>query len=69
MLAGNKTRYSAAIFSMPKEGYLIKAIEELVDEDHPLQYKPFGYGEYLKRGIELDSSMTFTRPLKDYFGV
>ena len=54
---------------MPKEGYLIKAIEELVDEDHPLQYKPFGYGEYLKRGIELDGIMTFTRPLKYYFGV
>lgn len=48
MMSGNEARYSAGLFSTPKEGYIIKAPEELVDEEHPLLFKPFDYAEFLK---------------------
>ena len=48
MMSGNKIRYSAAFFSVPKAGYIVKAPEELVDQDHPLLFKPFDYFEFTK---------------------
>ncbi|KAJ7962924.1 2-oxoglutarate-dependent dioxygenase [Quillaja saponaria] len=48
MMTGNEARYSTALFSVPKGGYITKAPEELVDEEHPLLYKPFDYAEFLK---------------------
>ncbi|XP_055822406.1 probable 2-oxoglutarate-dependent dioxygenase AOP1 [Solanum dulcamara] len=41
VIMGNEERYSMGFSTMPKEGYIIKVPEELVDEDHPLLYKPF----------------------------
>ncbi|EEF46334.1 probable 2-oxoglutarate-dependent dioxygenase AOP1 [Ricinus communis] len=67
MMSGSKTRYSAVLFTVPKEGYVIKAVEELVDDEHPLQFKPFEYLEYLKlRYAEVGKN--FESPLKAYFG-
>ncbi|XP_037495446.1 probable 2-oxoglutarate-dependent dioxygenase AOP1 isoform X3 [Jatropha curcas] len=68
MLSGNKPRYSASFFSVPKDGYIIKALEELVDEDHPLLYKPFDYSDYLKRRFADDVKIKSVPPLKSYFG-
>ncbi|KAM3289031.1 hypothetical protein P3S67_017318 [Capsicum chacoense] len=58
ILMGNKDRYSMGFSQIPKEGYIIKVPEELVDEDHPLLYKPFDGSKYLpfflseiKRGV------------------
>ncbi|KAI9084641.1 hypothetical protein K1719_033423 [Acacia pycnantha] len=48
MMTGNEARYSAGLFSIPKGGYMIKAPEELVDEEHRLLYKPFDHVEFLK---------------------
>ncbi|KAJ1429094.1 Oxoglutarate/iron-dependent dioxygenase [Sesbania bispinosa] len=48
MMSGNEARYSAGLFSIPKGGYTIKAPEELVDEEHPLLFKPFDHVEFLK---------------------
>ncbi|ESW07711.1 hypothetical protein PHAVU_010G152300 [Phaseolus vulgaris] len=48
MMSGNETRYSAGLFSIPKGGSIIKAPEELVDEEHPLLFKPFDHMEFLK---------------------
>ncbi|XP_061365085.1 probable 2-oxoglutarate-dependent dioxygenase AOP1 [Gastrolobium bilobum] len=48
MMSGNEARYSAGLFSIPKGGYLIKAPEELVDEEHPLLFKPYDHVEFLK---------------------
>ncbi|XAR50599.1 hypothetical protein NMG60_11004960 [Bertholletia excelsa] len=48
MMTGNEARYSAGLFSIPKAGYIIKAPEELVDEDHPLLFKPFDHFEFLE---------------------
>ena len=48
MMTGKEARYSAGLFSIPKGGYLIKAPDELVDEEHPLLFKPFDHVEFLK---------------------
>ncbi|XP_050231702.1 probable 2-oxoglutarate-dependent dioxygenase AOP1 [Mercurialis annua] len=78
MIAGDSKRYSGVMFSMPKENDIIKAIEELVDEEHPLVYKPFCYGEYLKQRLAYRYADRFAEgvlrniiapPLKEYFGV
>ncbi|XP_057968067.1 probable 2-oxoglutarate-dependent dioxygenase AOP1 [Malania oleifera] len=47
MMRGEQARYSAGLFSIPKEGYMIKAPEELVDDEHPLLFKPFDHFEFL----------------------
>ncbi|XP_061344060.1 probable 2-oxoglutarate-dependent dioxygenase AOP1 [Gastrolobium bilobum] len=46
MLTGNVPRYSVGLFSTPKGGNLVKAPEELVDEEHPLLFKPFDPDEF-----------------------
>ncbi|KAF8115441.1 hypothetical protein N665_0027s0055 [Sinapis alba] len=38
-----KTRYSIALFSTPNAGHIIEPPKELVDEKHPLVFKPFTY--------------------------
>ncbi|PNX70698.1 2-oxoglutarate-dependent dioxygenase, partial [Trifolium pratense] len=48
MMSGNEARYSTGLFSIPKGGYIIKAPEELVDEEHPLLFKPYDHVEFLK---------------------
>ncbi|GLT41716.1 hypothetical protein SLA2020_157600 [Shorea laevis] len=48
MMAGDKARYSLGLFSVGKGGYLIKAPEEMVDEEHPLLYKPFDFAKFLE---------------------
>ncbi|KAK9149781.1 hypothetical protein Scep_008538 [Stephania cephalantha] len=60
-------RYSLALFSMPKPGSIVKAPEELVDEEHPLQFKPFEYDkfyEFLCSDVGLNSQSF----LKDFCG-
>ncbi|XP_062016002.1 probable 2-oxoglutarate-dependent dioxygenase AOP1 [Rosa rugosa] len=47
MMTGNEARYSTGLFSIPKAGYIIKAPEEVVDEEHPLLFKPFDHVEFL----------------------
>ncbi|CAI0422539.1 unnamed protein product [Linum tenue] len=47
MMSGNEARYSLGLFSFPKADYLIKVPEELVDEQHPLLFKPFYHKELL----------------------
>ncbi|KAH7866729.1 hypothetical protein Vadar_024151 [Vaccinium darrowii] len=47
MMKGNEARYSVGLFSIPKAGHIIKAPKELVDEEHPLLFKPFDHVEFL----------------------
>ncbi|KAJ6947253.1 2-oxoglutarate-dependent dioxygenase AOP1.2 [Populus alba x Populus x berolinensis] len=47
-VSGSEARYSAGLFSVFKAGYKTKTPEDLIDEDHPLLYKPFDYFEFLK---------------------
>ncbi|XVF74659.1 hypothetical protein PTKIN_Ptkin13bG0129000 [Pterospermum kingtungense] len=46
-MTGNKTRYCVALFASPRGGYQVKVPEELVDEEHPLLFKPFDYEGFL----------------------
>lgn len=43
---GNETRYTAALFSFLSK--TVEAPEELVDDEHPLKYKPFEHVDLLK---------------------
>ncbi|KAK1358258.1 2-oxoglutarate-dependent dioxygenase-related family protein [Heracleum sosnowskyi] len=68
MMSGSETRYSVGLFSIPKGGYIVKAPEELVDEEHPLLYKPFDHVKFLgfyytEAGQKCESA------LKTYCGV
>lgn len=46
-MMGNKTRYSTALFSVPKLETIIDSPEELVDEEHPRMFKPFDYKDFV----------------------
>ncbi|KAK6787476.1 hypothetical protein RDI58_016001 [Solanum bulbocastanum] len=68
LIRGNETRYSVGLFSTPKDGYTIKTPKELIDEDHPLLFKPHNHLEFLnfsysKEGLQCESA------LKTYFSV
>ncbi|KAL7180122.1 hypothetical protein ACSBR1_043355 [Camellia fascicularis] len=45
-MKGDKDRYTLAQFSMMKE--TVETPEELVDQEHPSQFKPFDHFEYLE---------------------
>ncbi|CAK7353496.1 unnamed protein product [Dovyalis caffra] len=47
VISGDKDRYSCGLFSMPKEEAVIEVPNELVDKEHPLQYRPFNYSDYI----------------------
>lgn len=68
ILTGNKERYSIGGFSSSKSDYLIKVPEELVDEEHPLLYKPFEFYKYLEY-IRPEGRSWRVATLKDYCGV
>lgn len=48
IMTGKKDRYVAGLFLRPKEGLVINAPEEIVDDEHPRLYKPFDYEDYVK---------------------
>nr|XP_043614488.1 probable 2-oxoglutarate-dependent dioxygenase AOP1 [Erigeron canadensis] len=68
VMNANRTRLSVGLFSMPKVGSIVKPPKEMVDEDHPLLFKPFDYGEFMDyfcmSGVKKD-----TYGLKNYCGL
>ncbi|OAY46639.1 hypothetical protein MANES_06G015600v8 [Manihot esculenta] len=68
MMLGDKARYSAGLFSGPKSGYVIKAPDELIDEEHPLLFKPFVHSEFLKF-YNTEAGLRAESALKIYCGV
>ena len=56
------------LFTVPKADYIIKAVEELVDKEHPLQFKPFKYSAYIALR-HAEAGKNFEAPLKAYVGV
>ncbi|OMP00179.1 Oxoglutarate/iron-dependent dioxygenase [Corchorus olitorius] len=69
MMTGDKERYAVGLFSVPKAGYMIKAPEELVDEAHPLLYKPYDYVELLNFTYTEAGQVADTSALKVFCGV
>ncbi|XP_027367500.1 2-oxoglutarate-dependent dioxygenase AOP3-like [Abrus precatorius] len=56
---GSETRYSLGLFAFSKG--ILQVPEELIDEEHPLQYKPFDHLGLL--------NFTYVANMKDYCGV
>eukprot|EP00257_Ricinus_communis_P004375 XP_002517544.2 probable 2-oxoglutarate-dependent dioxygenase AOP1.2 [Ricinus communis] len=73
-MRGDEARYSVALFTIFKPGYIIKAPQELVDEEHPLLYRPFDFLEVLKRhqagaGKNSENCQNAFAPLRVHYGV
>ncbi|PIA65334.1 hypothetical protein AQUCO_00100662v1 [Aquilegia coerulea] len=68
MMTGAAARYSTGLFSIPKAGYMVKAPEELVDEEHPLLFKPFDHVEFLSFYYTAEGQ-SCKSALKTYCGV
>ncbi|CAJ1913639.1 unnamed protein product [Sphenostylis stenocarpa] len=66
MMTGNETRFTIGLFTVPKSGFVIKAPDELVTEEHPLLFKPFVQSEFMKF---VYSSEKTKNALKVYCGV
>ncbi|KAF3651378.1 putative 50S ribosomal protein L6, chloroplastic-like [Capsicum annuum] len=68
VIIGNEERYSVGFPLIPKEGYIIKVPEELVDENHPLLYKPFD-GSKLLPFYMAEGRRGVSATLEDFCGV
>ncbi|KAI3970349.1 hypothetical protein MKX01_023996 [Papaver californicum] len=66
MMKGEKDRYSYSQFSTPNELVYVETPKELVDEDHPLLFRPFKFLDYLRY---FDANMHLQNPLASYVGV
>jgi isopenicillin N synthase-like dioxygenase len=63
----NEKRYSLLLGSLPKEGYLIQPIKEIVDENHPLQFYPCNVHKYMEFKYS-PQGLTADNPLKAFCG-
>ncbi|OIT02235.1 PREDICTED: probable 2-oxoglutarate-dependent dioxygenase AOP1.2 [Nicotiana attenuata] len=67
-MVGNKDRFSLQLFSAPNVFYKIEAPKELVDDEHPLLFKPYdllGYAQY----IAIRANQGVPNVLKSFCGV
>ncbi|XP_047332030.1 probable 2-oxoglutarate-dependent dioxygenase AOP1 [Impatiens glandulifera] len=60
--AGEEARYSLGLFTVPNGGYIIKAPNELINEDHPLLFKPYDHAQFLSfyytpQGLSLEHAL------------
>ncbi|KAK9066269.1 hypothetical protein SSX86_013590 [Deinandra increscens subsp. villosa] len=67
MMQGDADRYSLGLFTFIRD-LKIETPQELVDEDHPLQYKALDHYKYLHYHAS-DEGMRSKFPLKSYCGV
>ncbi|KAG6425985.1 hypothetical protein SASPL_110198 [Salvia splendens] len=65
VVSGDETRYTIGLVTVAKEGCVIKTPEELVNEDHPLLYKPFDYYKFINF-TTTDAGRASPDPLKEY---
>ncbi|XP_061354278.1 probable 2-oxoglutarate-dependent dioxygenase AOP1 [Gastrolobium bilobum] len=68
VMSGDEARYSVGLFSAPKGGNLVKAPEELVDEEHPLLFKPFDPIDFFNY-TSTEKGMRDQTPLHTFCGV
>ncbi|KAI3455376.1 hypothetical protein Pfo_012039 [Paulownia fortunei] len=67
IIQGSEERYSLGLFSFIKD-VKIQVPEELVDDDHPLQFKPFDHYKYI-HFYYTDEGKRSKCPIKAYCGV
>ncbi|RZS27451.1 hypothetical protein BHM03_00060917, partial [Ensete ventricosum] len=68
MVGGEESRYSAIFTSSPKDDVMMQVPEELVDEEHPLMYKPFSFPSFLNFTYS-EEDLKSNDSLKAYCGV
>ncbi|PHT51893.1 hypothetical protein CQW23_06355 [Capsicum baccatum] len=68
-MAGESDRFSIQLSSLPNGDYTIKPPKELVDEEHPLLFKPYESVEYFKYVMSEAGQKTGTGVFKAYCGV
>ncbi|KAK9054687.1 hypothetical protein SSX86_025766 [Deinandra increscens subsp. villosa] len=67
MMKGKKDRYVLGLFANIKD-YIIESPQQLLDENHPLQFKPFDNYKYMNFYYTPEGS-TSECPLKTYCGI
>ncbi|KAG2403352.1 hypothetical protein LR48_Vigan02g039400 [Vigna angularis] len=66
ILRSNVTRYSLGLLSYSAE--IVQTLEDLVDEEHPIRYKPFDHYSYV--GFRFtDEAVKCTSRIKAYCGI
>ncbi|RZC75215.1 hypothetical protein C5167_050697 [Papaver somniferum] len=65
IMQGRKDRYSYAFFSTPKGGAVVEIPKELVDNEHPLLFRPFNYLDFLRY---FQANLHLDNPLEIYAG-
>ncbi|KAH7545492.1 hypothetical protein FEM48_Zijuj01G0099600 [Ziziphus jujuba var. spinosa] len=68
MMTGDETRHTVGMSSIPKGGYTIKAPDELVDEEHPLLFRPFHFEEF-RKFYATEACNSAYSPLSPYCGL
>ncbi|KAK9054688.1 hypothetical protein SSX86_025767 [Deinandra increscens subsp. villosa] len=67
MMAGDKERYSTGLFATIKD-HIIQVPQQLVDENHPLQFQAFDHYKYMNFSIYTPEGMSSKCPIKTYCG-
>ncbi|CAI0446965.1 unnamed protein product [Linum tenue] len=67
-MSRSETRYSLGLFVVPKAGYVVKAPDEMVDEQHPLLFKPYDFVEFFKF-YDTEAGQKSANALREYCGV
>nr|CAB3482945.1 unnamed protein product [Digitaria exilis] len=64
----DRERISVQFESRPRYGWTVRPAEELVDEEHPRQYSPCNFDEYVDFRFVGDGRKS-SDPLKSFCGV
>jgi hypothetical protein len=64
----HRVRFSVLFARRQKDGVAVRALEDLVDAEHPLVYNPLRHEEYSKWRYS-EEGLKFSDPLKVYCGV
>ncbi|KAL2458719.1 2-oxoglutarate (2OG) and Fe(II)-dependent oxygenase superfamily protein [Forsythia ovata] len=67
IMKGSEERYSLGLFSFIRD-FIIEVAEELVDDEHPMQFKPFDHYKYI-HFYYTDEGKRSKCPIKAYCGV
>ncbi|CAL5006137.1 unnamed protein product [Urochloa decumbens] len=65
----NRERFSVLFGTRQNDGTDVRALDDLVDAEHPLQFNPLRHEEYSKWRYSEKGGLKFEDPLKAYCGV